>query len=160
MCRKCRCSLFCIMPPHLLKHMAQSEDARIRRVGLEHLAIASRISTRRSLIGLGPASASTGQLKRTVFDAKHTPDYAPTGPMLRGEDDGPVADRAAGQRAAAAVAEAAKGRSTDPEAHRLFLQARHDRCLNCNECSIARSCPADAYRRVPVATPYILKGQT
>jgi electron transport complex protein RnfB len=40
----------------------------------------------------------------------------------------------------------------------LFLQARHDRCLNCNECSIARSCPADAWRRVPVREPYILKG--
>ncbi len=41
----------------------------------------------------------------------------------------------------------------------LFLQVRHDRCENCNECSIARSCPADAYRRVPVEEPYILKGK-
>lgn len=40
----------------------------------------------------------------------------------------------------------------------LFLQVRHDRCLNCNECSIARVCPADAYRRVPADQPYRLKG--
>jgi len=40
----------------------------------------------------------------------------------------------------------------------LFLQVRHDRCVNCNECSIARSCPADAFRRVPIERPYILKG--
>ena len=40
----------------------------------------------------------------------------------------------------------------------LFLQVRHDRCVNCNECSIARSCPSGAYRRVPVHKPYILKG--
>ena len=40
----------------------------------------------------------------------------------------------------------------------LFLQVRHDRCLNCNECAIARECPADAFRRVPVAQPYLLKG--
>jgi len=40
----------------------------------------------------------------------------------------------------------------------LFLQVRHDRCLNCNECSIARSCPADAFRRVPSDSPYVLKG--
>lgn len=39
----------------------------------------------------------------------------------------------------------------------LYLQVRHDRCLNCNECSIARNCPADAYRRISVARPYILK---
>lgn len=39
----------------------------------------------------------------------------------------------------------------------LFLQVRHDRCLNCNECAIARVCPADAFRRVPAETPYIVK---
>jgi len=40
----------------------------------------------------------------------------------------------------------------------LYLQVRHDRCLNCNECAIARSCPAQAYRRVPADSPYILRG--
>lgn len=39
----------------------------------------------------------------------------------------------------------------------LFLQVRHDRCLNCNECSIARKCPANAFTRVDVEQPYILK---
>jgi len=41
----------------------------------------------------------------------------------------------------------------------LQLQARHDRCLNCNECSIARDCPADAWRRVPAGRPYLLKAE-
>ena len=41
----------------------------------------------------------------------------------------------------------------------LYLQARHNRCLNCNECSIARDCPADAWRRVPAETPYLLKAE-
>lgn len=41
----------------------------------------------------------------------------------------------------------------------LYLQVRHDRCLNCNECAIARACPAQAFRRVPAATPYILRGE-
>lgn len=40
----------------------------------------------------------------------------------------------------------------------LYLQVRHDRCLNCNECSIARSCPSQAYKRVPASKPYILRG--
>jgi len=39
----------------------------------------------------------------------------------------------------------------------LFLQIRHDRCVNCNECSIARVCPGDAFVRVPVSRPYLLK---
>ena len=41
----------------------------------------------------------------------------------------------------------------------LFLQVRHDRCLNCNECSIARACPANAFQRVPAEQPYLLKGK-
>jgi electron transport complex protein RnfB len=40
----------------------------------------------------------------------------------------------------------------------LALQVRHDRCLNCNECSIAVQCPAGAYRRVPADAPYIPRG--
>ena len=39
----------------------------------------------------------------------------------------------------------------------LFLQIRHDRCVRCNECAIARTCPGDAFRRVPAGKPYLLK---
>ena len=41
----------------------------------------------------------------------------------------------------------------------LFLQVRHDRCQNCNQCSIARNCPSGAFKRVPADTPYLLKGR-
>ena len=39
----------------------------------------------------------------------------------------------------------------------MFLQIRHDRCVNCNQCAIARVCPGDAFRRVPARQPYLLK---
>jgi len=42
----------------------------------------------------------------------------------------------------------------------LCLQVRHDRCVNCNECAIARQCPADAFRRVPASQPYLLRTQS
>ena len=41
----------------------------------------------------------------------------------------------------------------------LHLQVRHDRCMNCNECSIGRACPSQAYKRVPLTTPYMLRGE-
>ncbi|MHC4914937.1 MAG: 4Fe-4S binding protein [Planctomycetota bacterium] len=41
----------------------------------------------------------------------------------------------------------------------LFLQVRHDRCLNCNQCAIAAVCAGDAFRRVPADEPYLLKGR-
>ena len=40
----------------------------------------------------------------------------------------------------------------------LHLQVRHDRCRNCNECAIARVCPAEAYSRVPSHKAYKIKG--
>jgi len=40
----------------------------------------------------------------------------------------------------------------------LQLQIRHDLCDNCNECAIARDCPADAFTRVPSNQPYLLTG--
>ncbi|MBL7972180.1 MAG: hypothetical protein JNL03_11750 [Prolixibacteraceae bacterium] len=40
----------------------------------------------------------------------------------------------------------------------LHLQVRHDLCKNCNDCSIARVCPAEAFQRVSADTPYLIKG--
>jgi electron transport complex protein RnfB len=39
----------------------------------------------------------------------------------------------------------------------LYMQIRQDICVNCNECSIARSCPAQAVTRVPADFQYIPK---
>lgn len=39
----------------------------------------------------------------------------------------------------------------------LYMQIKHDLCVNCNECSIARTCPSNAISRVPSSTPYMLK---
>jgi len=41
----------------------------------------------------------------------------------------------------------------------FFLQIRHDRCVNCNECSIAVACPPQAIQRVPVDKPYMFKNR-
>ena len=39
----------------------------------------------------------------------------------------------------------------------LYLQVRHDRCVDCNQCSIAIACPSQAFRRVPANDPYLMK---
>jgi electron transport complex protein RnfB len=39
----------------------------------------------------------------------------------------------------------------------LFLQIRHDRCVNCNQCAISSQCPAQAIARVPADKPYLIK---
>jgi len=42
----------------------------------------------------------------------------------------------------------------------LYLQVMHDRCLNCNDCAIARVCAGNAFVRVPASKPYLLKHRT
>jgi Na+-translocating ferredoxin:NAD+ oxidoreductase subunit B len=39
----------------------------------------------------------------------------------------------------------------------LYLQVRHNVCINCNECAIARRCPAGAFAKVSSVNPYIAK---
>ena len=39
----------------------------------------------------------------------------------------------------------------------LYLQVRHDRCSNCNECAIAVACPSRAFVRASASDPYLLK---
>jgi electron transport complex protein RnfB len=39
----------------------------------------------------------------------------------------------------------------------LYLQVRHDRCLNCNQCAISLVCPSNAFKRVPAKQPYLFK---
>lgn len=40
----------------------------------------------------------------------------------------------------------------------LQLQVQQKLCVNCNECAIARVCPAEAFSRVDTENPYMLKG--
>ena len=39
----------------------------------------------------------------------------------------------------------------------LYLQIKQDLCKNCNECQIAKNCPAGAIRKVPMSKAYNLK---
>jgi len=40
----------------------------------------------------------------------------------------------------------------------LYLQIKRELCKECNECQIAKTCPSDAIRRVPMELAYDLKG--
>lgn len=39
----------------------------------------------------------------------------------------------------------------------LYLQIKHELCVDCNLCAIAQTCPADAISRIPSSSPYLLK---
>jgi electron transport complex protein RnfB len=82
----------------------------------------------------------------------------PTGAILRKylKDDDPYFEYTIDEPLCMGCGKCVMGCNTFGNAS-LFLQVRHDRCLNCNECSIAAACPSGAYKRVPADKPYLLK---
>jgi Na+-translocating ferredoxin:NAD+ oxidoreductase subunit B len=80
----------------------------------------------------------------------------PTGAIVRTYVQRPYYQYTIDEKACIGCARCVKGCSEQGNGS-LFLQVRHDRCLNCNECSIAKACPSGAFRRVPASRPYLLK---
>lgn len=81
----------------------------------------------------------------------------PTGAITRRFIEEPYFEYTIDEKLCIGCAKCVKGCSTFGNGS-LFLQVRHDRCLNCNECSIAKTCPSKAYSRVKASAPYLLKG--
>jgi electron transport complex protein RnfB len=81
----------------------------------------------------------------------------PTGAIRRTFVEDPYFEYSIDRDACIGCAKCVKGCNTFGNGS-LFLQVDHALCLNCNECAIARRCPAGAFRRVPAGSPYLFKG--
>jgi Na+-translocating ferredoxin:NAD+ oxidoreductase subunit B len=82
----------------------------------------------------------------------------PTGAILRTFVEEPYYEYSIDEKLCVGCAKCVKGCNTFGNGS-LYLQVRHDRCVNCNECAIAAVCPAQAFRRVPASQPYLLRGK-
>lgn len=80
----------------------------------------------------------------------------PTGAIHRRWIDGPYFEYTIDERLCIGCGKCVKGCSHFGNGS-LYLQVRHDRCLNCNQCAIAVACPSQAFVRVPASDPYLLK---
>ncbi len=96
--------VLCILPPHILVHIATSgatkeqRDLAIRALELDHSLRTSRVTF--SLMGglqVGHPAAAAGpaQEKRTIYDAQHTQNLP--GHFVRAEGQPPVGDNAVNQ---------------------------------------------------------------
>jgi len=81
----------------------------------------------------------------------------PTGAIIRTYVEDPYFEYKIDEKLCIGCGKCVKGCSSFGNSS-LYLQVRHDLCKNCNECSIAAACPSDAYQRVPIDRPYLLKG--
>jgi Zn-dependent metalloprotease len=89
-----RCSINCIVPPHILLKLLESKDRKIREIALNTLLASTQIRAKRDLLSLMPNATGTGEKRRTIFDAKNTEEDPPQGVRVRGEDDPAVGDTA------------------------------------------------------------------
>jgi Zn-dependent metalloprotease len=60
----------CIVPPHLLKHLLESDKIDVRRAALNTLLSTARLRGERTVIAL--LASGTGDARRTIFDCAHS----------------------------------------------------------------------------------------
>jgi Zn-dependent metalloprotease len=78
-----------ILPPHILRKLAESDKHRAR--ALENLALTERARGRRGVLrGILAIGVSTGERRRTVYDAQKGQNLP--GKLVRGEGDNPTQD--------------------------------------------------------------------
>lgn len=80
----------------------------------------------------------------------------PTAAIVRSRAEGDYWEYAIDEQLCIACGKCVKGCSGFGNGS-LHLQVRHDRCVHCNECSIALACPSQAFFRTAAGQPYRIK---
>ena len=88
-----RVPIQCIVPPHILREVAQRGTPGQRAWALQTLSASDRLRGRREALALlATAAPSAGQKRRTIFDAQNGQELP--GALVRGETDPATADPA------------------------------------------------------------------
>jgi len=94
MMNRCRC-INCITPPHLLQHLLESSDTRIRDAAQRTLLVSSRLRGERNIRGLiAFAAGAPSNARRTVSDCANST-FLPSATVVRTEDGSPSQDDSA-----------------------------------------------------------------
>ena len=92
----------------------------------------------------------------TVLDESGEKQLCPTGAIRRAFVEDPYFEYTIDETKCIGCALCVKGCGSYGNGS-LYLQVRHDRCVNCNECRIAQACPSGAISRIAMETPCIRK---
>ncbi|MGW0709827.1 M4 family metallopeptidase [Streptomyces sp. NPDC002643] len=87
----------CIIPPHILDKLLESEDHEVRRAALDTLLTTARLRGERTVLASFAGAASPGNGRRTVFDCGQST-FLPFADLARSED-GPASSDEAVNRA-------------------------------------------------------------
>ncbi len=80
-------SICCIIPPVILRHLAENGDENQRQMAFSDMEVSARLRGKREVLGsfAFAATVSTGQKRRTIYDAQNRRTLP--GKLVRGERD-------------------------------------------------------------------------
>lgn len=87
-----RCPICCIIPPHMLEHVAENGNPTQREWAFHTLNLSAQFRGRREAVGGIVFMAQPGEKRRTIFDAKNGEELP--GTIVRKEGDPPSNDDA------------------------------------------------------------------
>ncbi|AFY42464.1 M4 family metallopeptidase [Nostoc sp. PCC 7107] len=87
-----RCPICCIVPPHMLEHVAVNGNPQQRAWAFHTLNVSAQLRGRRDVVGNIFFSPSPGEKRRTIYDAKNGQQLP--GTVVRHEGDPPSTDEA------------------------------------------------------------------
>jgi Zn-dependent metalloprotease len=90
-----RCPICCIVPPHMLEHVAVNGNPQQRSWAFHTLNVSAQQRGRRDVVGNVFFAPSPGEKRRTIYDAK-SGEQLP-GTLIRAEGDPPCKDEAANE---------------------------------------------------------------
>jgi Zn-dependent metalloprotease len=88
------CKIYCILPPHILKEVAQRGNEKQKQWAWHTLTLSEQMRGQRRVLSLlaTTGSTATGTKRRTVYDARHGSGLP--GKLVRGEGDPKGKDKA------------------------------------------------------------------
>lgn len=92
----CHNPIHCILPPHILDHLSQSTDAKIRKLAVDAIAAAAAMHAQRRMLASLPAMSAIpspgGGKHRLVYDVLHGSMWSLPGKLVREEKGKKVKD--------------------------------------------------------------------
>lgn len=82
----------CIIPPHMLRALAEQKDKRLRDIAFRTLTASAHVRGRREALGRFPLATPAGTERRSIYDAQHGTDLP--GRLVRSEGGPPSSDPA------------------------------------------------------------------
>jgi Zn-dependent metalloprotease len=86
----CRCSICCILPPHIVENVVRNGNEDTRNWAFQTLRTSEQLRGKREAIGAFNFSTPAGVKRRTIYDAKNREELP--GTYVRGESDPPSTD--------------------------------------------------------------------